>query len=106
VGEASIISALLRFGGTSGQTLAAASMATCSSAGPFAGQQGLQAQRRRPRRVPHAAPRCRTPGQRGEVRVVGQVDFGIALVEEQFLPLPDHAQRLVVEQHDLHRQAL
>ena len=33
-------------------------------------------------------------------------NFAKFSVEEQFLPLPDHAERLVVEQHDLQRQAI
>ncbi len=41
-----------------------------------------------------------------EVRIVGQVDLAIVLVEEQLLPLAHQTQRRIVEQHDLQRDAV
>ena len=41
-----------------------------------------------------------------EIGIVGQIDLREILLEEQFLPLPDHAELAVVEQQDLEREAV
>src|SRR5215207_2200625 len=53
---------------------------------------------------------CDTPHRLGPLHVVGQVGrevhLAVALLVEELLPLPDHAEVGVVEDGDLHRDAL
>ena len=43
-------------------------------------------------------------GQRQKIGVVGQNGFAVAAVEKELLPLANHAEALVIEQQDFHRQ--
>jgi hypothetical protein len=43
-------------------------------------------------------------GDLHEVRVAHEVHAGEAVLVEQVLPLPDHAEVAVVDDHDLHRE--
>ena len=89
-----------------GHTFASWWMSTCASSGPGSANRRsiarthiaaiIHPERRNAHGLSHAH----------EIRIVGKIYFAIATIVKQFLPLADHSQRAIVEEHDFDWQVV